>query len=171
MANYKLSYTAKEIDEKLKMIEEGGVGYIETGLDVELVPEARYEFNAGAFIQPVAKMYNAGAVIVTKIDGVKYSAVSQGFANPETGDPIIFVGNGVLFGFPDTGEPYVTAIVEENGILALAVGILAEVDSESLEHELSVVVSEGKVHTIDQKYLPDTVATKSDIFGAMEASY
>ena len=27
------------------------------------------------------------------------------------------------------------------------------------------------IHPIDPKFLPNTVATKSDIFGAMEASY
>ena len=36
---------------------------------------------------------------------------------------------------------------------------------------LSYVEFAETIHPIDQKYLPDTVATKADIFGAMEASY
>lgn len=36
---------------------------------------------------------------------------------------------------------------------------------------LSYIEFAETVHTIDPKYLPDTVVTKADIFGAMEASY
>ena len=62
------------------------------------------------------------------------------------------------------------AIVVHKAFSEAIVGLYVICETESNSYVSRIEFAET-IHPIDTKYLPDTVATKADIFGAMEASY
>lgn len=129
----------------------GKAGYDEV-VSVELVPEAEYAFNGGLLGLPSPQLINVGDEIVTVIDGIEYKGTAYSFGG------LVCVGNAVVLGREDTGEPYFTAVGEQEGALMVVVAFIAEFGSEeTTQHTVSVVANTKVAHTIDLKYIPKTI--------------
>lgn len=64
------------------------------------------------------------------------------------------------------------AVYQETAMVAVYDGALwVFCNPEAEGYYVSRIEFAETIHTIDPKYLPSSVATKADIFGAMEASY
>lgn len=148
-----------------KLKKNGGVGYDEL-TTVELIPEASYEFNRGMLVYPISNACDSASKIVTTIDGTKYESVPQIIS--AGGVPAIVAGNGVAYGLPDTGEPYMVVIGEAEGALVAMVVFLADMESEEpTQHTVSVVADVVTVHPIELKYISAPVFRFED-FGITE---
>ena len=148
-----------------KLKKNGGVGYDELAT-VELIPEASYEFDHGRLVYPISNACDSASKIVTTIDGTKYESVPKSIF--VGGVPAIIAGNGVAYGFPDTGEPYLVVIGEAEGTLIAMVVFLADMESEeTTQHTVSVVANVATIHPIDLKYISAPVFRFED-FGLTE---
>ena len=180
MAEYKLNYTAEEINEKLGKIDSLETADAETlamakaytdsqrlahaeVAITELVPETTVQFKTDndetgldyTTINPVA--LTPGTVYEVMFDGAVYNCTLR-----DVGSRSI-LGNSKLLDQNDTGEPFIMNASVPNKLYAYT--------TNKATHTFRITVTEETIHPIDPKYLPDTVATKADIFGAMEASY
>ena len=74
-----------------------------------------------------------------------------------SGSSFLFIGNLSIIGMgPDTGEPFIIGVSNGKGTQ------IATTDTSS-SHTISIIGFVQEVVKIDEKYLPNTVATKSDV--------
>lgn len=142
MANYKLSFTKEEIDEKLSKIQDGGIGYTEL-VEVELIAEQTIEIAmdeeqgfAYGLLEPGCTFSGHSEVTVVW-DGVGHICV------PNEGDN---VGNLSLAGLgEDTGEPFI--------ISGASQGYSIVMGAEGT-HTVKVTCKKEQICTIDPKFIP-----------------
>ena len=121
-----------------------GIGYTEVGKEL-----ASFELDDGIYEGETPIGLVEGKTYIIKTDVVTYEGVCKCHKN-ETAEfpyPIRYIGNGYIFGFPDTGEEYVVAeMCDENGsTLGSAI---------ACEGSQCTITSKVEIHTIDGKYLP-----------------
>ena len=139
-------------------------GYVEPGktiLDVKLMEVEGicvYESYEIRVHLEVGKTYTV------TLDSGAFSAVcKEGLLE---GSIVCFLGNAIIVGGEDTGEPFFVCsdyVAEAESVHTLVVDMNGGTKC--------VIATAETIVPIDPKFLPDTVATKADIFGAMEASY
>jgi hypothetical protein len=99
-------------------------------------------------------------------NGAEYVCIGQD-VSAMLGDGAVALGNvGAATGGTDTGEPFIILAFPTEGT---GTNIMFLDGSSSVT--LSIRGEQTTITPLPAKYLPDTVATKADIFGAMEASY
>lgn len=105
---------------------------------------------------------NEGEKIIVTINGEKYTC-----ACTSSGNPAVFFGNPYLNGSgDDSGEDIGIVHIWVTGQYDILIR------GEQIAQDSMVTISEpDEIVPSNPKYLPNTVATKADIFGAMEASY
>lgn len=69
----------------------------------------------------------------------------------------VFIGNGAFLEMPDTGEPFAFFYMasEEGTVLSIATHTEGESHTVGVSHEVTAV------KTLEEKFLPDTLATKT----------
>ena len=135
---------------------------------VDIMPEKELTF------------YDGCADMVTKhpaVLGDQYTIMWDGVRYDRTltllGDYAAYLGNAVRLcefaeippeevGAVDTGEPFCCVFYEETWT-----SWLIEDVTEGVVHTAKIIHTEEIVHTLDPKYLPDTVALKSDLDDAV----
>ena len=128
-----------------------------TGNPVEtvLVEESTVSFaeNQGLYMAQFPSTFEAtfGETYKVSWDGAAYECTCVSFNNmPSIGNlSIIGVGS-------DTGEPFIMDIFNGEAILIVAA-------DTSASHTVSISGFVSEVVKIDEKYLPDTIATKSEV--------
>ena len=132
--------------------------YTADPVETVLVEESTAAFaeNNGFYMAEVASTVVAAVGETYKVswDGTAYECTCTSFNNM----PVI--GNFSIIGAgSDTGEPFFMGIANGRGIQ------IAAADTSS-SHTISISGWTTQVVKIDEKYLPDTVATKSDVEAA-----
>lgn len=129
-----------------------------TGATVEtvLVKESTVSFapEGGVYIGELQSTFSAtvGETYKVSWDGIDYECTCI------ESNSILLLGNtNILFGVPDPdGEPFVISVDNGRGIL------IATADT-SASHTVSISRFVQEVVKIDEKYLPENLATKSDV--------
>ena len=128
-----------------------------TGDPVEtvLVEESTAPFseNGGLYIAEVPSTFDAtvGEAYKVSWDGTVYECICGNL------NKLLVLGNLSIIGAgSDTGEPFLVSVINGSGII-----IYTTDTSDSHTFSISGLVTE--VVKIDEKYLPDTVATKSEV--------
>ena len=128
-----------------------------TGAPVEtvLVEESTVSFaaNHGVYIGQLESTFSAtvGETYKVSWDGTVYESACVNFSGVTAIGNLSLAGEG-----SDTGEPFVMNV--ENGQ-----GIIIYTADTSVSHTLSISGFAQEVVKIDEKYLPDTIATKSEV--------
>lgn len=147
---YKLNYTASEINEKLSKVDAPVSWYelkdrpfgetVETLVDNVVVECTAMQGIACGTIENVGFAIENDVTYQIIFDGIEYTCVGYSM---DTGSPV--VGNGHIFvsGREDTGEPFILA--KMNGGLMVCVETVGT-------HTISVAT--GAIKTIDPKFLP-----------------
>ena len=143
-------------------------GYVEPGA---VMLETTLDSGAGEFSASfkeeffIDKPFEEGKNYYVAMDSGTVTAVAKEI--DLDGDKLIGMGNLQLFNGENTGERFFAICSKEN---IEGEGFVASVADFNNGSRMKITAPET-IHPIDPKYLPDTVATKADIFGAMEASY
>lgn len=141
---------------KADLAKNGQIGY-DTVTTVELIPKAEYEFNSGVITYPVSQLISTGTEVVTIIDGIEYKGTASVPIVTEVGT-IVYAGNGSMFGYADTGEPYLTVVGTQEGEQLAIVVFYADADNEKpTQHTVSVVANTTETQPIALKYIPCAV--------------
>lgn len=121
------------------LIEESTVSFSDTGEG----------FYGAEFPSPVSA--TVGETYKVYWDGTVYECTCVDFSGSN------IIGNLSIEGFgSDTGEPFVMQVANGDGIVIITT-------DTSASHTFSIIGLVTEVVKIDEKYLPDTVATKSDV--------
>lgn len=146
-----------------KYLPQGGFGYIE---DPTIFPETVLNGVSDApkvYLFPLDFKIEVGEAYDVTIDGVTTTCVAKVLSPNET-PPTIILGNARVFTTnfddEDTGEDFCIAdrfFTLEYNVLVSSTKAYPETVTVSIKRGV------GKVHKIDSKFLPDTVATKADI--------
>ena len=124
---------------------------------VVVIPNGSYEFSTGGYEVLLAQFPKVGDLITLTLDGVVYS---------ETGKYVfmgniscVYIGNGVTFGEPDTGENYIAIFLEEEGVAGII--LLDEAENEiNTIHTVELSFAAPPVITpISDKYLPTNLGS------------
>ena len=179
---YKLSYTADEINERLGKIDELSGGGVSSWNDLEdrpfydyytyesVMAEQTCSFfldtsglycwsnlseDSSSFVEPIFDLVSGETYKIT-FDSVDYNCVAfDGSFGTETG---IGVGNMGLIGGTDTGEPFLLGTFNDTDQVACYV-----VTGES--HTIGIDVYVEKTKTLDEKYLPkDAIESMIDSY-------
>lgn len=168
---------ARVIREDLKKLD---IKYLPEGypyekvMGVNLIEDAavetiggRAECVASGGMPIVGRLYTlvvSGSTVTTpNVGSYSYSRVAWYHSERNA----VIIGNGSFVGSEDNVDdtPFAIEFYEDNG------KIKAYFNADDGEHGFSVAGPAVVAIPIDNKFLPDDVATKADIFGAMEASY
>ena len=131
-----------------------------TGDPVEtvLVEETTAPFSEGdgLYVAEVPSTFDAtvGEAYKVSWDGTVYECICR-----DLGKALVLGNPSIIGAGSDTGEPFLVGVINGNGII-----IYTTDTSDS--HTFSISVSVSEVVKIDEKYLPDTVATKSEVEAA-----
>lgn len=129
-------YTATE---ETVLVEESTISFADTGEG----------FYGADFLSPVSA--TVGETYKVYWDGTAYECTCIDFSGNN------MIGNLSIVGFgSDTGEPFVMQVVNGKGIAIITL-------DTSASHTFSIIRFVQEVVKIDEKYLPDTVATKSEV--------
>ena len=136
-------------------------GYLEELLPKTNFNTQEYTTDKREIELPSILPLKAGSAYIVEWEGAKYEYVAQAFRQTT------HIGNAsIMTGGIDTGEPFQIATNATAGWSAIFTR------PDVMNATVSVKESIGyAIHKLDKKFLPDDVATKADIFGAMEASY
>ena len=161
MAEYKLPYTGKEIEEKLGKIStegiadivkeqfSGGIGYSESSETV-ILPEATYTLNAMGEMQmcqmTMTLPLSIGNEYKVVWNGVEYICTCADF------NGIKYVGDvSIMAGGDSTGEPFVVITSEAEN--ATGIATLTNIN----EVTISICEFTETIHTISAEYLPANI--------------
>lgn len=158
MAEYKLSYTANEIDEKLKRIKDGGVGYTEdgkvytfngdtTGLETGYHNGLQFVVLADEFFDP-----NTIEHITVSVSGTMVELSKDQFWIEEHSDAIA-TGYVVLTEYQGSTVP-IALIQKSNDGGQEKSGVLADPNYNAFVARLKFA---DTIHKIDPKYLPTSL--------------
>ena len=131
--------------------------YTET-VETILVEESTVSFvdmGGGSYGAEFPSTFSATVGEIYKVywDGAAYECTCVAVS----GSPFLFIGNLSIIGMdPDTGEPFIIGVSNGEGTQ------IATTDTSS-SHTISIIGFVQEVVKIDEKYLPNTVATKSDV--------
>ena len=128
-----------------------GVPYVERGEVVEVLPECQPEYDEGENMFIVAEgvtVMTAGESYTVNWNGTEYECVAQDMSAMMPG--AILLGEGSNFGLPSTGEPFMMAATEEDGIYFLAIVPL----DGTTELTLSIKNGSVTIRKIDPRCLP-----------------
>ena len=132
-------YTTNPVETVL--VEERTVAFADSG---EGFYEAKFQSTFVATVGEAYKVY---------WDGSAYERTCVAVS----GSSFLFIGNLSIIGMgPDTGEPFIIGVSNGKGTQ------IATTDTSS-SHTISIIGFVQEVVKIDEKYLPNTVATKSDV--------
>jgi hypothetical protein len=150
-----------------------GVGKLPFGETKEVVelPVSAVVDDANGDIGLVAPIgLEVGETYIVKWHGVDYEVTGLDVNALSGGQyPGVGIGNPAALGAADNGVPF--AIVDfGTALYGTMWGQIVPVNS-TYDDNLSIRQEQTTITPLPAKYLPDTVATKADIFGAMEASY
>lgn len=176
---YKLSYTANEINEKLGKIDNTswedikGKPFGEEISNAEVVPQGSYDcyYMDGMWGIDVVPMHvelvGEGAVASVTLDGVGYESTFTQFM-----DSSYICGNyGLVLGGEDNGQPFIVMVnVAENYANVILFDTPPEDESELRAHSIGVSVTGTVVKKIDTKYLyqPDWNNNDESSFAAIK---
>lgn len=90
-------------------------------------------------------------------DGVDYTCVAFDMSTDIV--PAVMVGNLAIAGMEDTGEPFLIQRMRDE---STDICVMGSYTSES-SHSVTIYGSGNAVHTIDEKFIPDSIARKSDV--------
>ena len=131
-------------------------------VETVLVEESTIEFvdNGGLYGAEFPSTFSAavGETYKVRWDGSVYECICVEFSGELAIGNLFIAGAG-----PDTGEPFLIGIANGQGIFIITADI-------SASHTFSISGLVKEVVKIDEKYLPDTVATKSDVKAAQTAA-
>lgn len=145
----------------------GQIGYTKFSAPIVLIPNGSYEFSSGELGFPVSQLPKAGDTITLTLDGVVYTATARELYVEEAGVTFLLIGNTVVFGGVDTGEPFTLLFNSEDGTSFALFFILAETGTESTTtHTVEVSIAAEIIHPIDPKYRPSIVVDMDDVIGA-----
>lgn len=159
MADYKLSFTAAEIDEKLGMVaqpdwsqnDESAAGYIKNRPfyecetePVEILRLEDIEFYEGQYASTDTINIEVGKKYIVNWDGTEYTCIASEF----TGVPVI--GNCSYLGGEGNGEPFLVASSVEQGMF-----LIMDFEETSPAHTIVIFASFIELKTIDTKYIKD----------------
>lgn len=119
--------------------------------------ELAFSLTQGIYLAPLAGgfMVAAGQTYTVKWDGAEYECVGAAF---DEGSYVL--GNlSIGFGGADTGEPFIYVYVQNEDE---AFGFFATLDT-SASHTISVQRIVETVTPMAEEYLPENIATKSDV--------
>lgn len=130
---------------------DGGVGYADKTY-TSVIEGAKIDFTDGMGSFGALGLV-AGKSYAVKWDGAEYTC--KGVAFEMDGTNAVLLGNASLYGFADTGEPFVVIGMSN----ATMVGDLAMLDMEgnptgSASHTFGLSVLTETIHTIDPKFIP-----------------
>ena len=111
--------------------------------EIIVLPETELTFadDAPAMFTPLASVDGSGVYDVT-FDGVVYECT------PISAGTALFLGNGVVAGLDDSGEPFAIMIGEENGsVMGMCISLAGNITANVSIKGVSVV-------RIDPKYIP-----------------
>lgn len=145
----------KSVDENGKPTAWGPVpwGWVEGGM-VEILPECQPLFEADEGIFSVTEGVTAlvaGETYIVNWNGTEYTCIGQDASAMMPG--AFLLGEGSEFGLSGAGEPFVLAIVEEDGTYALVASPL----DGTTELTLSIYHNAETIHPIPGKLLPEGV--------------
>lgn len=147
--------------------------FYEEGGMVGVLAETTLTYSADddAFVLPMFPVV-VGETYIVNLNGTEYPCVAHdlSFVMGVEAYGMGNLGGCYINGFADTGEPFAIQIAPSYGL-----ALLLKVDSELPDTlTLSIYHDETVVHTLDQKFLPDTVATKAyvdEMLGVIENGY
>lgn len=126
------------------------------------IEESTIEFveHDGMYVAEFPSTFSAAVGETYKVswDGSVYECTCVTFGEA----PYPFIGNLSMIGTgddPDTGEPFVMAVLNDQVIMIITA-------DTSASHTFSISGFVTEVVKLDEKYLPDTVATKSEVNAA-----
>lgn len=147
-----------------KYLPKGGFGYIEE--NPTIFPETVLSGAPDApkvYLFPLDFKIEVGEAYDVTIDGVTTTCVAK-VLSPNQTPPTIILGNARVFttnfDYEDTGEDFCIAdrfLTLEQNVLVSSTKSYPETVTVSIKQDVE------KVHKIDERFLPDTVATKADI--------
>lgn len=145
-----------------KYLPEGGFGYT-TPDKVKVLVTATCVAGEEVIRTNVPLVLEKDRAYRVRLNGKEYECVASNLLNTE----VLYIGSVAVSDptFADKDLPFLYQEAFMNGVATSAIKTTESGDFSIEITETSVI------HTIDPKYLPDTVATKADILGAMEASY
>lgn len=119
--------------------------------------ELAFSLNQGAYVSLLAGGFEvaAGQTYTVKWDGTEYECVGAALGK----DAYVFGNLSIVSGGADTGEPFIYVyVISENE----AFGQFATLDT-SASHTISVQRIVETVTPMAEEYLPENIATKSDV--------
>lgn len=120
------------------------------------IPEGE---SIGQIISPVYIDLVAGSTYTVKFDGIEFDCVAK------QKDEIVFIGNGLVFGGGNTGEPFIYAPSDHLN------GVWLSYDAEK-NHTISVVESRIGIQKIPKKFIPwDESNFKEPIYMSRSPNY
>lgn len=129
--------------------------YTSDPVETTIVAETTFELQNGRGQLIAIQPLEVGQEYVITLDGTTYNFVAK--FNEDTG--VSYIGNlGLIGRGEDTGEMFFIAPMQSP--IDLNFGIV--INSDVVEHNLSIICNISEVHKIDEKYLPDSVLAKSD---------
>ena len=131
--------------------------YTRDPVETILVEESTVSFAdaGGVYVAEFPSTFSATVGEIYKVywDGAAYERTCVAVS----GSSFLFIGNLSIIGMgPDTGEPFIIGVSNGKGTQ------IATTDTSS-SHTISIIGFVQEVVKIDEKYLPNTVATKSDV--------
>lgn len=114
--------------------------------------ELAYDSDGECYMGTISCGFEEGVTYEVAVQGVTYT--TQCKAITMSGDTYVYLGNDVVFGLEDSGEPFfiMTETSDEPGMYYLAVAWL----EETLPETLTIgITTEEVVHKIPAEYLPD----------------
>lgn len=120
--------------------------------NVEIIPEAIYEFATGVAVIPVSALPRSGEVATLTIDDETHTAEVKCVA--AEGMEIIYIGNGGMFGLEDAGESFFGLFGDEDGEANVQIAILTDIESELTTHTISLSCVTEVIKPISPKFMP-----------------
>ena len=117
---------------------------------VELEPTEDADWISSFIDEEHTELLEAGKTYTVTYNGVSYKCVPVDVDGDGVPD---FMGNLVLFGGEDTGEPFLVNVVPGNNDV-LGEYISLEIISLNADTSATVKIEKSVIHTIDPKYLP-----------------
>ena len=123
MAEFKLSYTAQEINEKLGKIDNLMFSEVDI-ISYTILPQTEYDevtyFGLwGTGIMPAPAALKLGQTYIVEWDGTSYECPAQDVS--QVLDGIVALGNGSAFGYFGNEEPFIIGVAEDlSGVMCLS---------------------------------------------------
>ena len=132
-----------------------GYPYVEEGEMVEILPETQAIDGGedGFVLMDAINGVEVGDKCTVKYNGVIYECVSQ--SSDVDGIPVVILGNGVVFGLNDTGEPFGILIIPSDLVEAMGAGAVVIPLDGATTVTIAISSQSATIHKLDPKYIND----------------